>query len=151
MPIELQARAYDQLLVFNDSASVENDGISLGFESGDRRFDPMHAVGDGRPHCARRLGRVEDATADKCPAWLVVVHICRIDDGDVESRLSRQQTGCRRDTCRAAADDDHGMLRLSHFDRRAPLVGNPANDAFHIEPGFFGRLDDVWQGLFARL
>ncbi|MNI76217.1 hypothetical protein D3C73_1324320 [compost metagenome] len=64
MPIELQARAHDQLLVFDDSASIKNDGISFGFESGDRRLDPMHTAGDGRTHRAGSLGRIEDSTAD---------------------------------------------------------------------------------------
>jgi hypothetical protein len=83
MPVKLQARAYNQLLVFDDSASIKNDGISLWFECGDRRLDPVHASRDGCAHRVGSLGCIEDTTADKRPAWLVVVHICRVDDGNV--------------------------------------------------------------------
>lgn len=83
------------------------------------------------------LGCIEDTAADQCPAWLIVMHICRVDYGNVESRFAREQARCSRDPRRTATDDDYGMLRLRHFNRRASLIRNPANDAFHIEAGFF--------------
>ena len=90
MPVEFEAWAHDQLFVADDSAAVENDGISVRFESRYRGLDPVHATGNGRAHGVGGLGGFEDPAADQRPARLVVVHIRRVDDGNVESWFAGQ-------------------------------------------------------------
>ena len=145
LPVQLQARADDQLFVLHDPTTVQDHRIAFGLESGQRRLDPAHAVRQHRGHGARGGARGKDTGADQRPAGLVVVDIGRVDDGDVQARAARQQAGRHRDAGGAAADDHHLVRGVGHFDGRLAAVDDAAHHALQVEAGLGRAFDDLRQ------
>lgn len=143
VPVQLKARTHHQLLILDDPASIDDDGVMLRLEGGHGSLDPMHAARNNRGHGARRIGGSEHAAAHQRPARLVVMHLGRVDDRDIEAGFARQQAGGSGNACGAATDDDHRVRRFGHVDRCAAMVGDAPHHAFHVEAGLPGGLDDL--------
>ena len=105
LPVELDTRAHDQLVVLDRGPVVERDRPGLGVDPDCGLADPGHALGhDRRLGPGGRLDR-GPAAADQRPQRLVVVRRSGLDHRDVLLTLAAQAG--RDGDARAAATHDH--------------------------------------------
>ena len=128
VPVELEPRADDEVVVFDDLAAIQDHRILFRLEGGDAGLDPADAGRDQRCHGPHGILGIENTGTDQRPARLIVVDIGRIDDGDIQARLARQEARGNRDACRAATDDHHRVGDVGPVGRRAPAIGDAAHD-----------------------
>ena len=101
VPVKLQARTNDQTAIGQAGLILEQDRILVGFERGHTGPNPFHLARYHDRHRSGCFSGLESAASDQGPSRLIVMHICRIDDRDVQIACALQQRGRNRDTGRA--------------------------------------------------
>jgi len=64
--------------------------------------------------------------------------ISRVDDGDIQSRLARQQARRHRDPCRATTDDDHLVRRVGYIEWGGIALVDSAHQRAQVVTRLFG-------------
>lgn len=93
IPVEFESGAYNQSCVTESGAVIQHHYVVLGLKFGDSGLYPLYTLGYKRLHGAFDLFGVEYTAANHSEAWLIVVGFGRIDQGQPQVALSRQQAG----------------------------------------------------------
>ena len=144
-PIQFETRTDDQPFIFHHTAPIEDHNVLFRLKSRDRRFQPMHALRDQRPHGADGFVRIENATTNHRPSGLVVMRIRRIYDCDFQTRFAGFQAGRDGDTGRAPPDNHNIIRSVRLINWRLAAICDPANDALHVIPCLLCRTQDIGQ------
>jgi hypothetical protein len=114
LPVHLNARANNQVVIVERLTSAKADTVFSRLEANHGIPYPSHATRDKIGFAFIGYFLLGNSTANQGPEWLVVMLFGRVDDGNVELCRFSAKPGGDVDAGGAAANNQYGIVRLIH-------------------------------------